>query len=206
MSEKSFNERVREEMINAAIQYKQVYVDYEYLICSEAFVEQDFYIVAGREDNFQHLTGVNSTLSPKEFYFKCLQGVLEESDFDFAKSGQDEKMVKGTVRRKIQILPSMMELFKAGVKTEEKFKKNKVSCSFATADGMCTLGFSESQKARPKTLLKGNELNNPKPVELILRKKAGTKLFDEIVLGNVEIIQKYREKIQKLLSEELLNA
>jgi len=31
-------------------------VDYEYLICSEAFVEQDFYIVAGREDNFQHLT------------------------------------------------------------------------------------------------------------------------------------------------------
>lgn len=175
MSEKSFKERVREEMINAAIQYKQVYVDYEYLICSEAFVEQDFYIVAGREDNFQHLTGVNSTLSPKEFYFKCLQGVLEESDFDFAKSGQDEKIVKG-----------------------------KVSCSFATADGMCTLGFSESKKARPKTLLKGNELNNPKPVELILRKKAGTKLFDEIVLGNVETIQKYREKIQQLLSEELL--
>ena len=179
MSEKSFKERVREEMINAAIQYKQVYVDYEYLICSEAFVEQDFYIVAVREDNFQHLTGVNSTLSPKEFYFKCLQGVLEESDFDFAKSGQDEKMVKGTVRRKIQILPNMMEFFKAGVETEEKFKKNKVSCSFATADGMCTLGFSES-------------------------KKAGTKLFDEIVLGNVETIQKYREKIQQLLSEELL--
>lgn len=185
MSEKSFKERVREEMINAAIQYKQVYVDYEYLICSEAFVEQ-------------------STLSPKEFYFKCPQGVLEESDFDFAKSGQDEKMVKGTVRRKIQILPNMMEFFKAGVETEEKFKKNKVSCSFATADGMCTLGFSESKKARPKTLLKGNELNNPKPVELILRKKAGTKLFDEIVLGNVETIQKYREKIQQLLSEELL--
>ena len=40
MSEKSFKERVREEMINAAIQYKQVYVDYEYLICSEAFVER----------------------------------------------------------------------------------------------------------------------------------------------------------------------
>lgn len=31
MSEKSFKERVREEMVNAAIQYKQVYVDYEYL-------------------------------------------------------------------------------------------------------------------------------------------------------------------------------
>ena len=72
-----------------------------------------------------------------------------------------------------------MAALKAGVETEEKFKKNKVSCSFATADGMCTLGFSES-------------------------KKAGTKLFDEIVLGNVETIQKYREKIQQLLSEELL--
>ena len=33
------------------------------------------------------------------------------------KADKDEKMVKGTVRRKIQILPNMMELFKAGVET-----------------------------------------------------------------------------------------
>lgn len=204
MVEKSFKERVRLELMAAAIKYKQIYVDYEYLICSEGFVQNSYYIIAGKEDNFQHLTGVHTNLKPKEFYFKCIQGVLSDSDFDFIKIGQDEKMVKGTVRRKMQSLPNMMELFKEGVQTEEGFKKNKVFCSFATADGKCTLGFSDSQKARPKTLLKGNELNNPKPVELILRKKSGQDLFHEFILGNKDTVLKYREKIENLVSEELL--
>ena len=34
MAEESFKERARQEMIKAAKQYKDIYVDYEYLICS----------------------------------------------------------------------------------------------------------------------------------------------------------------------------
>lgn len=37
MAEESFKERVRQEMVKAAKQYKVIYVDYEYLICSMAF-------------------------------------------------------------------------------------------------------------------------------------------------------------------------
>ena len=37
MAEESFKERVRLEIIKAAKKYKEIYVDYEYLICSEAF-------------------------------------------------------------------------------------------------------------------------------------------------------------------------
>lgn len=66
------------------------------------------------------------------------------------------------------------------------------------------MGFSESTKARPKSLIKGNELKNPKPVEIILRKKVGEKLFNEIIVGNRILLKKYQNKIQKLISEDLL--
>lgn len=205
MTEESFKERIRQEMIKASKQYKELYVDYEYLICSEAFVEKDYYIVDAREDNFQHLTGVHSQMRAGDFFEKCLRGTLAEEDFDFVKKGQDEKSVKGTVRRKIKVLPNMMKLFEEGTQAEENFEKNKVQCSFATADNSCTLGFSESDKSRPKSLIKGNELLNPKPIELILRKKSGEKFFNEVVVGNKNTLHKYQEKIERLLDGGLLN-
>ena len=47
-------------------------------------------------------------------------------DFDFAKAGQNEKSVKGAIRRKIQVLPDMMTLMKSDVQVEEGFRKNRV--------------------------------------------------------------------------------
>lgn len=203
MSEQSFKERVRLTMINMAKLYKDKYVDYEYLICSGGFVKNHYYIIDAEEDNFQHLTGVHSLISPKEFFDKCCNGTLQERDFDFMKRGQDEKSVKGTVRRKINVLPDMMVLFDKAPMVED-FQKNNVVCSFAAADGSCTLGFSKSIKVRPKSLIKGNTLSNPSKVDLILRKKSGEKLFDEIILGDLDDLTRYRVKIQSLLAEQLL--
>lgn len=107
--------------------------------------------------------------------------------------------MKGTVRRKIKVLPDMMNLFKTGLLAEESFEKNKIFCSFATADGRCTLGFSESEKARPKSLIKGNELNNPKIVDLVLRKRSGTEFFDEFVIGDENALSKYRSRFEDIL-------
>lgn len=59
MAEESFKERTRQEMIKAAKQYKEIYVDYEYLICLVAFAKNDYYIIVTEEDNFQHLTEVH---------------------------------------------------------------------------------------------------------------------------------------------------
>ena len=58
--EKSFKKRVCLEIIKAAEKYKEIYLDYEYLICSEAFLKKKYYIVDAQKDNFQHLTGVHS--------------------------------------------------------------------------------------------------------------------------------------------------
>lgn len=60
MAETSFKERVRQEMIKSARQYKNVYVDYEYLICSASFKKKPYYIIDAKEDNFLHLTGVHA--------------------------------------------------------------------------------------------------------------------------------------------------
>lgn len=111
MTEERFKERVCREIIKASAQYQETYLDYEYLICSEAFVNKQYYIVAAEKDNFQHLTGVHSRISPKMFFDKCNKGILTEEDFDFIKKGQNEKAVKGTVRRKLNVLPDMMRLF-----------------------------------------------------------------------------------------------
>lgn len=203
MIKESFKKRVCLEIIQAAKKYKETYLDYEYLICSESFTNRKYYIVDAQKDNFQHLTGVHSRLSPQIFFDKCYQGTLSEEDFDFVKKGQNEKFTKGTVRRKIKVLPDMMELFKPGMLAEENFRKNKVFCSFATADGRCTLGFSESKKARPKTLIQGNALDNPQIVELILRKKAGIEFFDEIIIGDEKILYKYKSSIENMLAESL---
>lgn len=203
MAEESFKERARQEMIKAAKQYKDIYVDYEYLICSVTFEKNDYYIIAAEEDNFQHLTGVHSKIDAKTFFRKCYDGTLAEVDFDFAKAGQNEKSVKGTIRRKIQVLPDMMTLMKSDAQVEEGFRKNRVVCSLATADGNCTLVFSESKKARPKSLIKGNELKNPGTVDLILRKTTGSLFFDEIIVGDTAMLKQFREKIEDIVSAKL---
>lgn len=109
MSEqKSFKERVKETLISNAYSYKKYYVDYEYLLCSKAFEKCEYYIVATHEDNYLHLTGVHTGLDAATFFEKCYKGTLEETDFDFSKKRQNENEVKGSVRRKINSLPAIM--------------------------------------------------------------------------------------------------
>ena len=59
---------------------------------------------------------------------------MKTSDFDFIKSDQSEKSVKGSVRQKIKALPQMLEMFDKELFAEKNFKKNKVSCLFAAAE------------------------------------------------------------------------
>ena len=197
MENVSFKNRVRLEIIKYAKLYKQIYLDYEYLVCSEAFVKKAFYVIKAEEDNFQHLTGVHSLLGAKEFFCRAHDGVLCEDDFDFIKQGQSEKIVKGSVRRKMKAFSQMFLLFDQDILAEESFVKNSIHCSFATADESCTLGFVDVGKARPQTLLKGNELDmkKAKPVEIVFRKRVGEKCFDKVIFGTEEMVDKYRGKL-----------
>ncbi|MBK1809337.1 hypothetical protein JHL18_01585 [Clostridium sp. YIM B02505] len=208
MEEISFKDRVRSTAISEAKAYKNKYVNYEYLVCSEAFVLKDYYIINCKEENYQHLIGVNSELQAQVFFEKCYNGTLKNEDFDFIKRGQSEKSVKGSVRRKIAVLSSMMNLFyNHNLKVEESFVKNQISCSFATTDNICTLGFINTSKSYPKTLIKGNELNSTKTqdVSLVLRKKIENEKFDEIIIGDLENLKNHSSKIENLIDLTLIN-
>lgn len=204
MDKLSFKERVAQVAIEQAKQYKISYADCEYLICSKAFRLAEYYIISAHEDNFRHLLGVNTTLSAQAFFNKCIDGTLTENDFDFAKFGRSEKQVKGTIRRKLKALPAFVHMMERELVVQETFRKNQVCCSFATTDGDVTAGFICAGKSKPMTLLNGDELDWAKAecVDLILRRRKGTDKFDELVFGNEEAIEKYKDKIVSFLAEE----
>lgn len=205
--QKSFKERVKETVIQNAYSYKRYFVDYEYLLCSAAFVKNEYYIVSAYEDNYLHLTGLHTSLAAATFFEKCYKGTLEEDDFDFCKSGQNESEVKGSVRRKINSLPSIMYMFNDGTSVEEDFEKNRIRCALAAGNVSATLGFVVAGKAKPMTLLKGNELDSAKAkkLDLVLRRKSGEGKFTEMLIGDAQRLAEYREVLSGLLSEALLS-
>lgn len=201
MSQISFKTRVKNTAIEYASIYQKVYVAYEYLLCSNAFVKQKYYIIDAKADNYAHLLGVHLLINPSSFYQKCIDKTLDEGDFDFLKKNQSVKSVKGSVRRKLKVLPDMMKLFDSSFLVQETFVKNRVICSFATTDNKCTIGFIEATKAKPKTLLKGNELCSSKmnEVELVLRKKSGEEKYREIIIGDESDFCKYKSIIEGMI-------
>ena len=203
--QKSFKERVRDTVISNASSYKRYYVDYEYLLCSKAFAKNQYYIISAYEDNYLHLTGLHTKLDAATFFEKSYKGTLTEADFDFCKSGQSESEVKGSVRRKINSLPSIMHMFTVGTLVEEDFEKNRIRCSLAAGNSSATLGFVVAGRARPMTLLKGNELNTAKAkkLDVVLRRKVGEKKFSELLLGDENSLQEYKECLYDVVSEEL---
>ncbi len=200
-----FKERVRRVAIQESAHYKQIFIDYDYLICCESFAKKNHYVIAGERDNYAHLLGVNTLCSSNEFFNKCITGNLVIDDFDFSKIGQSEKEVKGTVRRKISSLSKLIRLFDGPILVEESFKKNNVMCAIAATDMSITIGFSSGKKSYPMTLLKGNELSNTAvSPTLILRRISGRKYFDQIIYGNKEDLELFRNDISLLLHDNYM--
>lgn len=208
MQNTSFKERVCQTVIRCSKVYNEYFVKYEYLICSDAFTKRDYYIVDAHEDNFLHLTGVTTNMSAQDFFNHCLDSSLTENDISFSRNGYSESAIKGTVRRKIKVIENMIDIFSSHTLIEEDFVKNQIRCSFATGNSDCTLGFSNGLKAKPMTLLSGNELTpaKAKPIKLVIRRPSDSKdhKFDEIIYGDKEALKEYAPKIGELLGDELL--
>ena len=177
----SFKQNVLTAICKGAQKYKDIFLDYEYEVLSKGFKTQKSFIISATKSNFLHLTGVNTKLTANQFFDKALNNTLTENDFDFNKKGQIEKMVKGSVRRKVRFLNDLDKVFDISTLVEENFIKNKISCTFAVSENTFTLGFIAVPKCRPKTLLKGNELKNPKKIDSIKRRKKGKKEFQEFL-------------------------
>lgn len=199
----SFKKRVVECAVSCASIYQEKFVEYDYLICSEAFDGIRCQEVKAEANNFLHLLGVNTSLSAEDFYNKCIDKTLEVDDFDFIKKDQSEKSVKGSVRQKIKALPQMLNMFEKDLFVEKNFKKNKITCLFATADADFTIGFVET--GRPKSLMRNNQLDDTKSrkVELVIRKKRGDSNYSERIVGDESDYEKYEEDIKEYTDRNL---
>ena len=47
-------------------------------------------------------------------------------------------------------------------------------------------------------------MKNPETIDLILRKAASSSLFDEIVVGDIITLNQFKEKIEDIVSTEVL--
>lgn len=152
------------------------------------------------------MTGVATEISADEFFDKCLDGTLTESDFSFNKPNQSEAQTKGAVRDKIRVLPDIGFLFSPTSIVEEGFNQNSIKCVFAAEGGTFTLGFTCKPNSKPMTLLRGQKLDASRSaaMELVLRRPRGSKKFDKIIVGSSDSMKKYSGKLQNLLADELL--
>ena len=202
----SFKDRVVQVAIAQAPIYKSVFVDFEYLICASAFKSRPYFIIAAKEDNYRHLIGINTSMSASDFFDACISSTLTIDDFDFKKKNRTEKEVKGSVRKKIKVLPLLMGMMTQDLVAQEHFSKNAITCAFATTDCNYTVGFVDTGKSRPMTLLSGDELDWSKstPVDLILRRPSGTDRFDTVMYGNPSILSNYFHTPNEFLAESLI--
>jgi hypothetical protein len=141
---------------SCAKEYQKQLVPFLFIVESDLFVEQKTYQLRFYPDNFLHLTGLRTKLSPMDFWSKALSGALTESDLDSEQFKNHE--FKGSLRTKIQSLPYLASLFDYDILFEEDFIKNRVVCKLATSDGKITLGFDGGKRLTPKSLMKGNLL------------------------------------------------
>lgn len=198
----SFKERVKNVAIANALIYEETFVKYEYLVCSKAY-DEGYHIIKSDRSNYLHLIGIHTDLTAGQFFEKCVstdENQLKETDFDFIKAGRDENAVKGSVRKKIKVLSHIDNFFCQMLLTEERFKKNHVECAFATSDNCMTLGFVK--EGRPKTLLKGNELDalRQKEIDFVFRRLRGSsQLYTEMIYGDLKKMDTYHGNIKKLV-------
>lgn len=203
----SFKSRVRDIAIQYASQYSSYFVCRSYLLFSDAFKNQPYYIVEAEATNYLHLVGVSTGLSAKCFYNKCLSGTLSENDFELSFHGKDPKFSKGSIRQKILTLPNMFGILSSPNLVEEDFEKNVVRCTIASSNTACTLGFIATPYARPMTLLRGDELDHSKaaPLSLVLSKNRDSEKYSQILVGSDSELAKRYDSLQELISPEIMS-
>lgn len=179
----TFKERVRNTIIDCSRLYYTNFITKEFLIYSKSFTNASFYTITAKKDNYLHLTGLTTQLSPNIFFDKCFSGTLQENDFEI-----NSKQQKGSVRRKIKILKEAMNMpiLINEMEIEENFEKNNILCSIATANTSFTLGFALLKNSKPKTLLKGFQLTNPGKIDLFVQHDKETN-ENKIIINKIEL-------------------
>lgn len=89
-------------MVSAAEDYKKLYAGKNHLYVYNKDNQLYSIETSFTQSAFLHLTGVETTLSAKQFYSKCISHSLSQKDFDFK--------TDGTTELKMKILPKLFKV------------------------------------------------------------------------------------------------
>lgn len=90
---------------SAAKQYQQSFVRRNYLYIYDTKKSLEYIETVFNKSNFLHLTGVNTSLAPSQFFDRCINRKLSLNDFDF----KDD----GTTQLKLVALPKLLQVNKS---------------------------------------------------------------------------------------------
>ena len=142
------------------------------------FPRLDYLQVRFRKNNFKHMTGVETSLSPSLFYDACLHGKLSENDFEFSKDG--------TTQLKFQIMNGIINIFRTGrFIGEYNGKRPYLITDKLVGNNNYCLGLKKNIKYySPNSVLKANITKEiylpPKEIRATLRTDVSKDKYDEL--------------------------
>ncbi len=201
--QKPFYERVRDEVILLSSDYMKNLVDFDYLIIYGVTEPSKYFVIRNEKDNYLHLTGIYTNLSPKIFFEKCLAKELELEDIIIPSLREHEKRYKGTLRRKINVLPYFVKGIDNTYSVQENFSKNRVICNIASSNHNLTIGYVDTgNNMRPKSLLSGDvlELDKKNKIFYVLKRSRKSQCFDQLVSGETPTLTDFLMKNEEICS------
>lgn len=154
-----FEQQTRKQLIQAANAYAHL-LGKVFVLESPSFVNRPRYLIRFFATNFLHLSGVETNLSPKDFFTKCFSGQIAYGEF-----WDSSRKNKNTIRKKLRNLINVDSIFDFEVFVQEDFVKNAIHCVIATTDGRFTMGFVDNRNwVVPNTILDSNHLSSSKPI------------------------------------------
>lgn len=180
--------------------------NYLFITDSNLYLETCF-----KETNFKHLTGVESKLSPKQFYKNALDSKLTEKDIDYKENG--------TTQIKLNILESILDIQKVtkmlGIYNKNNLTNVLLSTEKLIGNTNYCMGFKNIDNSLyyvPNTVLKEDIRNitiSTSRVLCILKKHQKNKVYEEICytakgvnIREIQYIKEIQNKISFLIFEK----
>ena len=136
---------------------------------SDSFRFKKEYAIKFHKNNFLHLTGVITKLSPDDFYESAFNGTLTENDFDI--TSNTNSLLSTHVEMKMHNLSDIHLIVDSKVMIEEQYQRGKITCSLASSNGKFTLCFIGSHLLAPMSLLYGNTLHKGDSIKDLIAKE-----------------------------------
>lgn len=173
-------ERLRDKIVNGAVQYKNKLMNKEFLVIVEDGCE---YTVRFFEKDFVHLTGMSSDLSDERFFENSLMGTLSDGNIL-----EDQKYNWSTLKGKTDRIEKIDQIIYG--KTENSLfminlhtNTGDYPVAIRNKDFETCVGFRDKIH-RARTLRKyanSADADMEKEIIAIVSRKAGESVYDEIV-------------------------